>query len=87
MMSVVGHMKQHFDIFEIRQWREGYTLRVDISRPRNAPRGKFTKADRKRALTANRKNQELNERLFASLDEVHEEIKRLQIPEDAKLRG
>jgi hypothetical protein len=70
----------HFDLFTIQQWRECYTLQVQIERPRNAPRGKFTKADKQRALAANRKNRELLEREFTTLEEVIEEIQRLQFP-------
>lgn len=71
---------QAFDIFIIRQWRECYTLEVKCSRPSNAPRYKFTKADQKRLLAANAKSMELIGREFATLDEVMEEIKRLQFP-------
>lgn len=74
----------HFDIFTIHQWREGYTLEVKITRPRNAPRYKFTDADRKRQLTAVRKNQEYIGYMFTTLDEVFEEIKRLQFPMQAE---
>ena len=70
----------HFDIFTIRQWRECYTLEVKIARPRNAPRYKHTKADFARMRAANKKNRELLEREFATLDEVVEEIKLLQFP-------
>jgi hypothetical protein len=73
----------HFDIFTIRQWQQGYTLRVGIARPRNAPRGKFTKADQRRVLAANKKNQDLIGRMF-TLQEVMEVIKRLQIPEETE---
>jgi hypothetical protein len=69
-----------FDIFTIYQWSEGYTLEVEKGRPRNAPRGKFTKADRKRRLASLRKTMELRERIFPTLEEVCEEIKRLEIP-------
>jgi hypothetical protein len=69
-----------FDIFTIRQWREGYTLEVEKGRPRNAPRGKFTKADRKRKLASLRKTMELRERLFPTLEDVFEEIKLLEMP-------
>lgn len=69
-----------FDIFTIRQWREGYTLHVDIARPRNAPRHKHTDADFKRRTTASKKNLELATQMFPTLDEVFEEIKRLQFP-------
>jgi len=72
---------KHFDIFIVRQWYEGYTLKVDITRPHNAPRRRHTKADFKRRTAVNRKNIELNERMF-TWDEVVEEIKRLQIPEE-----
>lgn len=74
-------MSTRFDIFTIRQWRQGYTLEVGISRPSNAPRGKFTKADRARAHAANKKNLELHMREPVTLEEIFEEIKRLQIPE------
>ncbi len=70
----------NFDIFTIRQWREGYTLEVKIARPRNAPRHKHTEADMKRIIAASRKDQELASRMFGSLEEVFEEIKRLQFP-------
>jgi hypothetical protein len=70
----------NFDIFTIRQWREGYTLHVGASRPHNAPRYRHTKADMKRNRAVNKKNQELNEHVFATLEEVFEEIKRLEIP-------
>ncbi len=71
-----------FDIFTIRQWRECYTLEVKISRPSNAPRYKFTKADQKRALAANAKNRELIGKEFATLEEVIEAIKQLEIPQE-----
>ncbi len=70
----------HFDIFTIRQWRECYTLEVGIARPHNAPGHKFTKADFKRARAASAKNLELAEKEFATLEEVVEEIKHLQLP-------
>jgi len=70
----------HFDIFTIRQWHDRYTLEVKCARPANAPRYKFTKADRKRALAANAMNRELLEREFPTLEDVAEEIKRLQFP-------
>ena len=70
-----------FDIFTIRQYRECYILQVGIARPPNAPRYRHTKADRNRMLTANATNRELLERQFATLDEVVEEIKRLQFPQ------
>lgn len=73
-----------FDIFIIRQWRECYTLEVKCSRPGNAPRYKFSKADFKRMHAANAKNRELLEKQFATLDEVMEEIKRLQFPHERK---
>lgn len=69
----------YFDTFTIRQWREGYTLKVEIGRPHNAPRYRRTDADVDRSLAADRKNQELR-RIFPTLEEVFEEIKRLQIP-------
>lgn len=74
----------NFDIFTIRQWRKGYTLEVGRARPNNAPRGRFTEADRKRKLAANRKNREYIGRMFASLEEVLEEIKLLQLPAEEK---
>jgi len=67
-----------FDIFTIQQWRECYTLQVNCSRPANAPHYKFTKVDFKRMEVANAKNLELLKKQFATLDEVMEEIKRLQ---------
>lgn len=69
-----------FDIFTICQWREGYTLEVRIARPHNAPRGKFTEADRKRELASIRKNMELRKCMFDTLEEACNEIKRLQFP-------
>ncbi len=72
----------HFDIFTIRQWRECYTLEVHIARPGNAPGYKYTKADFKRMNAANAKNRELLEREFATLEDVVEEIKHLQFPQE-----
>jgi hypothetical protein len=76
----------NFDIFTIRQWHECYTLQVKCSRPANAPRYKFTKADFKRERRASAKNLELLEKQFATLDEVIEEIKRLQFPQKTKVQ-
>jgi hypothetical protein len=70
----------HFDIFTIRQWQGCYTLEVGIARPHNAPGYKFTKADFKRMRAASAKNLELIEREFATLEDVIEEIQRLQFP-------
>ena len=70
----------HFDIFHIRQWREGYTLTVDSARPNNAPRNRHTKADFARSVAANKKNIELATQMF-SWEELIEELKRLKIPE------
>jgi hypothetical protein len=39
---------KHFDIVNIRGWKNGYTVTVGISRPTNAPHFKRTRADRKR---------------------------------------
>jgi hypothetical protein len=69
-----------FDIFHIRQWREGYALSVDSARPNNAPRYRHTKADFARRVAANKKNIELAERMF-TFEELIEELKRLKIPE------
>lgn len=69
-----------FDIFTIRQWREGYTLEVKIGRPQSEPHNKHTKADTERARAANEKNMELIGRMFATLEEVFEEMKALQFP-------
>jgi hypothetical protein len=68
-----------FDVFHIHQRGEGYTLKVDITRPSNAPRHRVTNADRERNLSVDKKNQELAERVFTSLGEVLEEIKHLSI--------
>ncbi len=76
-----------FDIFTIRQWRECYTLQIDIARPKNAPRYKFTDADFKRMQAASAKNLELLKKQFATLDEVMEEIKRLQFLADGQGHG
>lgn len=70
----------HFDIFTIRQWKDCYTLEVNIARPANAPQHKYTKADFTRFRAANAKNRELIERTFATLDDVLAEIQRLQFP-------
>lgn len=70
----------HFDIFTIRQWREGYTLSVKIARPNNAPRYKHTTADSKRAVAYSKKNMELADKTFATLDDVFAEVNRLQFP-------
>jgi hypothetical protein len=72
-------MEDHFDIFTIRQWRDCYTLEVRIARPRNAPGYKYTKADFARLRAANAKNRELLEREFATLDDIVEEIRHLQM--------
>ena len=77
----------HFDIFTIRQYRDCYTLRVAIARPPNAPHCKYTKADFKRMDAANAKNGELLEKQFATLEEVLEEIKRLQFPQSIEEKG
>lgn len=82
LLLVRGRMS-HFDIFIIRQWADCYTLEVKIARPRNAPRRKFTQADQKRMQAANKKNLELLEREFTTLEEVVTEIQQLQWPEGA----
>jgi hypothetical protein len=70
-----------FDIFHVQLYQQGYTLRVDIARPNNAPRYKHTKADFARRNAANKKNMELTGQIFPTLEELVEEIKRLQFPE------
>ncbi len=73
----------HFDIFTVRQWKGLYTLQAGIARPSNAPHYKFTKADFRRMNAANAKNLELLQREFATLEDVMEEIKRLQFPTES----
>lgn len=73
-------MATSFDIFTVRQWREGYTLEVNISRPRNAPSFKHTEADRKRRAASAKMNYEhLANKIFPTLEDVMKEIKKLEI--------
>ncbi len=70
-----------FDIFHIQLYQQGYTLRVDIARPHNAPKYRHTKADFARRVAVNKKNMELTGQIFPTPEELTEEIKRLQYPE------
>jgi hypothetical protein len=65
-----------FDLFEIRQWNDGYTLQVSEARPRNAPRYKMTDADRKRMQRSSKMNTQLAGKIF-SFDELCLQIKKL----------
>jgi len=71
-----------FDLFTIRQWREGYTLQVKTARPTNAPRYKHTEADRRRDVRSAKKNMELAGKLFPTIEDVMVEIKKLEIPNE-----
>lgn len=71
--------KHYFDIFKLRQYREGWVIEVDISRPSNAPRYRHTSADSKRTVIAAEKNMQLakDKVIYPTLDEAVKAIKDL----------
>lgn len=75
--------KHYFDIFKLRQYREGWIIEVDIARPGNAPRYRHTSADSKRAVIAAEKNMQLakDKVIYPTLDKAVEAIKDLCCPE------
>lgn len=65
-----------FDVFEIRVFADGYMLKVDKMRPRNAPRFKHTQADLDRRKRTSDKNWRLlHDCNFQSLQSVFDEIR------------
>ena len=70
--------KEKFDVFTIRQYREGWKIiGAKISRPQNAPSFKHTKADRKRRTLSSIKTGELLQQDCAELETVMDKIKEL----------
>lgn len=69
--------KFYFDILEIREWQEGYVLNIGISRPSNAPKFRYTEADRLRRIAAYKENLKLSLRYFKSLSEIEKYVKDL----------
>ena len=70
-----------FDLFEIRQFANGWVLNVSISRPRNAARYRRTEADRRRSMQSARENSRLASVLFPTFQDLMTEIARLKFPE------
>jgi len=68
-----------FDGFVLRQYEVGWTIEVKASRPPNAPRHKYTKADNKRRLAEVKVNytDKLYEQIFPTLDDAVKKIKEL----------
>jgi len=70
--------KEKFDVFTIRQYREGWKI-IDakISRPRNSPAFRHTKADRNRLRLSTIKTGELLQQDCMDLETVMNKIKEL----------
>lgn len=67
--------KYFIDKYEIERWQQGFTLKVGISRPANAPKYKQTKADRERTMYVNKINAELVGHYFSGWEEIYLYIK------------